>query len=229
MLLALVSALNGLTGCKNAPAAMRKPERVSLTTEDGWLVAGNLEGSGDHGLVLVHGGRLTKESWGPQTPDFVRAGFRVLAIDLRGFGESKGGLARPPQGGKQLDVLAAVRYLRSRGAKTVSVVGGSMGGDAAAGASVECAPGEIDRVAMIASGGIETPERMKGRKLFITCRDDLGSDGKPRLENIQRQYEKAPEPKKLVVLEGSAHAQFAFQTEQGEPLLREVLSFLQSP
>jgi acetyl esterase/lipase len=30
-----------------------------------------------------------------------------------------------------LDVLAAVRYLRKMGAKTVSVVGGSMGGGAA--------------------------------------------------------------------------------------------------
>ena len=69
---------------------------------------------------------------------------------------------------------------------------------------------------MIASEGIEKPERMKGRKLFITCRDDLGPGGKPRLDNIRDHYKKAPEPKELVILDGSAQAQFIFATDQGE-------------
>ena len=150
-----------------------------------------------------------------------------MAIDLRGFGQSKrASQAHPPDDGQQLDVLAAVRYLRKSGSKTVSIVGGSMGGVAAADASVECEPGEIDRVVMIASEGIEKPERMKGRKLFITCRDDLGPGGKPRLDNIRDHYKKAPEPKELIVLDGSAHAQFIFATDQGERLMREILQFL---
>lgn len=33
-------------------------------------------------------------------------------------------------------------------------------------------------------------------------------------------------PKKLVILEGSAHAQFVFETAQGERLMREILRFL---
>ena len=43
---------------------------------------------------------------------------------------------------------------------------------------------------------------------------------------IRQQYEKAPEPKKLIVVDGSAHAQFLFQTDQGERVMREILSFL---
>jgi dienelactone hydrolase len=126
-------------------------------------------------------------------------------------------------------VLGAVRYLRKTGAKSVSVVGGSFGGDAAAQASVEAEPGEIDRVVLLATGGIDKPEQMKGRKLFITCRDDLGPGDKPRLPKIRDQHERAPGPKELVILECSAHAQFIFETDQGDRLMREILRFLSLP
>jgi esterase/lipase len=36
-------------------------------------------------------------------------------------------------------------------------------------------------------------------------------------------------PKELVILEGSAHAQLIFETEQGERLTRELLRFLSEP
>jgi hypothetical protein len=55
--------------------------------------------------------------------------------------------------------------------------------------------------------------------------------GRPiaRLPKIRAQYEKAPDPKELVILEGSAHAQFVFQTDQGERLMQEILRFLLAP
>ena len=37
--------------------------------------------------------------------------------------------------------------------------------------------------------------------------------------------DKAPEPKKLIVLDGSAHAQFLFQTNQADRVVKEVLRF----
>ncbi len=51
----------------------------------------------------------------------------------------------------------------------------------------------------------------------------------PRLPKIRAQYDKAPEPKELVIPEGWAHAQFIFQTDQGERLMREILRFLSDP
>jgi hypothetical protein len=33
----------------------------------------------------------------------------------------------------------------------------------------------------------------------------------------------------LVILDGSAHAQFIFATDQGERLMREILRFLSGP
>jgi pimeloyl-ACP methyl ester carboxylesterase len=103
-----------------------------------------------------------------------------------------------------------------------------MGGGAAAEAAVE-APGEIDRLVLLAHSAVEHPERIGGRKLFIVARDDRNADGSARLVKIREQYERAPAPKELVILEGSAHAQFLFETDQAERLMREILRFLSAP
>ena len=71
-------------------------------------------------------------------------------------------------------------------------------------------------------------DRLKSRTLFIVAREDANSGG-PRLPGIRAQYERAPEPKELIVLEGSAHAQFLFQTEQGERVMKEIRRFLSAP
>jgi hypothetical protein len=42
---------------------------------------------------------------------------------------------------------------------------------------------------------------------------------------LREQYEKAPQARELLVLEGSAHAQYLFQTEQGERVIQEILPF----
>ena len=103
-----------------------------------------------------------------------------------------------------------------------------MGGGAAAEASVEATPGEIDRIVLLASETGEKPEQVKGRKLFILCRDDASGSGL-RLPAIREQYEKTTAPKEMVIMECSAHAQFIFATEQGERLMREILRFLSEP
>ncbi len=123
------------------------------------------------------------------------------------------------------DVLAAVRYLRKTGAKSVSVVGASMGGWAAGDASIASLPGEIDRLVFLGSAPTGPANKLKSPSLFIVARDDSSEDG-PRLPGIREQYEKAPEPKQLIVLEGSAHAQFLFQTDQADRVMREILRFL---
>jgi dienelactone hydrolase len=208
--------------------AASPPQRVSFETEDGGRVHADVYGKGGRGVVLAHGGRFTKESWDKQARALADAGFRVLAFDFRGRGQSRGPQSKAPDDGVEYDVLAAVRYLHATGAGTVSVVGASFGGVAAAQAAVLAKPGEIDRLVLLAHGEIPEPERMQGRKLFVVARDDANDAG-PRLPRIRRQYERAPGPKELLILEGSAHAQFIFQTDQGERLMREILRFLSAP
>lgn len=71
-------------------------------------------------------------------------------------------------------------------------------------------------------------EKLDGRKLFIVARDDNNGAG-PRLPRIRGCYERTPGPKDLIVLDGSAHAQFLFQTDQGDRVMREILKFLSKP
>lgn len=204
------------------------PEHVSFPTQDGGIVHADLYGNSDRGVVLAHGGQFNKASWAPQARVLADAGFRAVAIDFRGRGQSRGPRSTAADD-VHFDVLAAVRYLRDNGAKTVSVVGASFGGWAAAQAAVEAREGEIDRLVLMAAAAIEQPERMKGRKLFITTRDDFSGHGVLRLPEIRDQYERAPDPKRLLVLEGAAHAQHVFETDQGDRLMREILRFLSEP
>jgi len=199
---------------------------VSFPTEDRGVVYANVYGEGDSAVVLAHGGRFNKESWEKQAQMLALAGFRVLALDFRGYGKSRGpGDSAPMSAPLHLDVLAAVRYLRKTGAKSVSVVGGSMGGGAAADASIASQPGEIDRLILLGASPNGPAEKIKSPILFIVARDDANEDG-PRLPGIREQYEKAPQPKALIILDGSAHAQFLFQTDQAERVMREILHFL---
>jgi pimeloyl-ACP methyl ester carboxylesterase len=188
---------------------------ISFPAQDGGVVYADAYGNGDRGVVLAHGGRFNKESWEKQARTLAAARFRVLAIEFRS------------EGARHLDVLAAVHYLRKTGAKSVSVVGASMGGDYGAEAA-EAEPAAIDRLVLLASGAYTPLIRMKGRKLFIIARDDANDDGL-RLPKIQAQYAKALEPKELIILDGSAHAQFLFQTDQGERVMREIVRFLSAP
>jgi pimeloyl-ACP methyl ester carboxylesterase len=199
---------------------------VSFPTEDGGVVFADVYGAGDRAVVLAHGGRFNKESWAKQAQKLVAAGFQVLALDFRGYGKSSGpGQSDPMDAPLKFDVLAAVRYLRARGAKSVSIVGGSMGGAAAGDASIVSRPGEIDRLVLLGAAPNDSADKLKSPILFIVARDDANADGL-RLPRIREQYEKAPQPKELIVLDGSAHAQYLFQTDQGERVMQEVLRFL---
>ncbi len=205
------------------------PRQVIFPTADGGVVEADVYGRGEVGVVLAHGGMFTKESWTEQAEDLADAGYRVLAFNFRGRGKSHGGPQENSRNDVHLDVLAAVRYLRKLGVGTVSVVGGSFGGWASARAAVAAKIGEIDRIVLLAASPIDHPELIKGRKLFIVSRDDPKARKRKRLVAIQDQYDRAQDPKELVVLEGSAHAQHIFKTEQGARLMREILRFLAQP
>ena len=223
-----VAACSLIRGPREEVGAQRienAPEFVRIATQDGGVIYAEIYGAGDRGVVLAHGGRFNKESWATQARTLANAGFYVLAFDFRGYGNSRGpGQADVFTAPLHLDVLAAVRELRKRGAKTVAVVGGSLGGGAAANA-VAAAPKEIDRLVLLGATPEGPPEELKLPKLYIMSRDDASADG-PRLPALQAHYAKAPEPKELIILEGSAHAQFLFGTEHADQVMREIIRFL---
>jgi dienelactone hydrolase len=207
----------------------QKPVTFPLLDGLGQIQA-DLYGQGTRGVVLAHGGQFNKESWRKQAEVLADSGFLVLAIRFRGDGfnpdGSPGAFGSTPD--NAADVMAAVSYLHQMGAKTVSAVGASMGGDAVGEADAASKPGNFDRIVLLGSSGGDSPEKLNGRKLFILARNDENSDGL-RLVEISKHYERAPQPKKLVILEGSAHAQFLFDTDQGPRLMDEIRRFLSEP
>ncbi|HUU35234.1 MAG TPA: alpha/beta hydrolase [Vicinamibacterales bacterium] len=201
-----------------APVAAAAPAAVTFDTADGGHIAADQYGSGTDAVVLAHGARFNKESWAVQAQALAAQGHMVLAIDFRGYGTSTAG-----RDGKALfqDVLAAVRYARAHGARSVSVVGASMGGGASGRAAVEARPGEIDRLLLLSPVSIDDPGAMHaGRILYIASRDE------PMAPGIREQFARAPQPKRLVMLDGDGHAQNIFPTPQGPELTTLLLDFL---
>ncbi|HUQ59740.1 alpha/beta hydrolase [Lentzea sp.] len=61
---------------------------MTTATVNGITIGYDDEGTGDDVLVLVHGHPFDRTMWRPQVEHFSAAGWRVVAADLRGYGES---------------------------------------------------------------------------------------------------------------------------------------------
>lgn len=226
----LTRALVGLAVALLVSPAISQ-QTITITLPDGRAsIQADIYGNGARGIVLAHGGRFGKESWAPQAQVLAQKGFTVLAVQFRGDKKNPDGSTsgEGPDEDNAADVLAAVRYLHSKGIQYVSAIGGSLGGDAVGDADAQSNAGEFERVVFLGSEGGSHPEKLTGRKLYLVARDDTSGDG-PRLPGIRAHYAKAPQPKKLVIVEGSAHAQYLFGTDEGPRVLNEIVKFITQP
>ena len=112
------------------PRELNMPyEKVSFTTADGLTLRGWFVPSGKKTaktLILLHGYPADKGNILPALA-FLHADFNLLLFDFRYLGESEGNYSTA--GAKEVeDLLAAIRFLKSRGIKEVGVWGFSMGG-----------------------------------------------------------------------------------------------------
>lgn len=104
-------------------------ERLTFRMSDGVALVGESFGhASDPGLLFAHGGGQTRHAWANVARRLGRSGWRTLALDLRGHGESdwseEGAYAHARYG----EDLAEVA--RAMGAAPV-VVGASLGGNSA--------------------------------------------------------------------------------------------------
>jgi alpha-beta hydrolase superfamily lysophospholipase len=113
---------------------------VSWAAADGTSLVGMLYETGRQGpgVVLVHMLGRSKDDWAAVAVRLQEAGVTVLAMDLRGHGNSGGnGTALAPMAG---DVRAAVEWLTTRGnirPGAMALVGASFGATLAATAAAE--------------------------------------------------------------------------------------------
>lgn len=104
-------------------------EQVSFPTVDGLTLRGWFIPSGKKAaktLILLHGYPADKGNILPALA-FLHADFNLLLFDFRYLGESEGSYSTA--GAKEVeDLLAAIRFLKTRGIEEVGVWGFSMGG-----------------------------------------------------------------------------------------------------
>ncbi len=113
------------------------PTEVTYESSDGREIAARLytpDREPVGGVVEVHGGPAAQHftDLDPTVQSLVRAGFEVIAPDVRGstgYGRAFRKASDGDLGGGDLaDVVAAAEYLRDRGRANVGVTGGSYGG-----------------------------------------------------------------------------------------------------
>jgi pimeloyl-ACP methyl ester carboxylesterase len=151
---------------------------VRLRTADGVTLAGVVLGSGRVGVALGHERGADLCNWLPFARVLAGRGYRVLAFDHRGYGESES-----PDYPKYLaidrDFDAAVAALRVRGSRRFVLMGASMGGTAA----LVAAPRLTGIAAVVDLSGpaqfirldaLAAVKRLRGPALFAVGRFDTG-------------------------------------------------------
>ena len=177
-------------------------------------------GPGADALVLCHGMVFSKDSWAGQVERFHAAGLLVLALNFRGYGKSTGSSAS--WDALAQDVLAAVRHLRTgHDVEAVHVLGGSMGGHAAAAAAALAAgDGEkINRLILLSPAGVDAPESLRADSVLYVV-----SEQEPMAAQVRDDYDRTLIPKELLLVPGNAHAQHIFPTRNGDMLVERIIA-----
>jgi len=128
----LMAAMGLLVHAAPAPSA----HPIGLRSMDGTPIAADLYEprlQPAPAVVLVHMLTRTRLDWAATAERLQDAGFTALPLDLRGHGQSGGGLdASGDLSPMQRDVAAAVAFLKSRGVKRIGIAGASLGANLAA-------------------------------------------------------------------------------------------------
>lgn len=127
----------------------------TVSTASGYDIAVHEAGSGQP-VVFIHGsgpGASGPSNFHCNLGDFAQAGFHVLAPDLIGYGAS----SKPAGLDYTLDLFAETLIEALAGIGKASFVGNSLGGAIALKIALD-RPALVDRLVLMAPGGIETRE-----------------------------------------------------------------------
>ncbi len=181
-------------------AGQKNSEKANFRTVDGFTISGNLSRGGKRAVVLMHQYALDKSSYNSLAKKLNDANFTVLAIDLRGHGESldkngvKVGYASFPDRefrDMAKDVSAAKKFLQQQGFPLYALVGSSIGANTAV--TYAAQDSSVEKIVLLSPGmnfkGIDTeaPSRnVKAKTLIVASDDDAYSfgSGKALQKNI---------------------------------------------
>ena len=144
---------------------------MSTASVNGITIGYDDEGTGDDVLVLVHGHPFDRSMWRPQVEHFTAAGWRVIAADLRGYGESTVVPGKTPLAVFAGDVAGLLDHL---GVERFVLGGLSMGGQIV----MECARQFPQRIrGLILADTFAQPETPQGHRNRNDMADRLLREG----------------------------------------------------
>jgi len=112
-----------LPACDGAPDPPAGSRPLVITTSDGERLQAVQVGAGRDVAVLSHGATSSKEDFFDLAAALARDGWRVIAYDARGVGESTGTLGAD----REEDLRAVVERARSDDVQSLVLGGGSLG------------------------------------------------------------------------------------------------------
>ena len=225
-----------VVACATKPAPAVGAEKVSFTTDDGVKIVANyfrphkMKGKNAPVVILLPMMNHAKESYNSLASTLIGHGYIVLAVDLRGHGESVlfpagerhwSAFDESEFGNMVKDVRAAVKFLGAKSeANTtrIAIVGASIGANVALRYAVE---NKNVRTVVLLSPGLDyhgvTTEDVIGkygtRAIFIVVSEnDTQSVG-----GAQKLYDAAVDakPRKIKIYPGSAHGTDMFKADSG--------------
>lgn len=196
---------------------------IRFQTEDGVTLAGELRGSGPTAVVLAHMFPADRTSWADLASLLADRGYRSLALDFRGYGDSEGEKDIPDI---WRDVLAAIEALEDRGARRIVLVGASMGGTASL---IAASRTEVQGVLTLSAAttfmGLSAPpevlQAVDEPKLFIAAEGDGSAAA-----TAQGFYDTASGAKRLEIVTGEDHGTDLLEGRHGEAVRQMILEFL---
>jgi dienelactone hydrolase len=208
---------------------------VTLDTADGWRIAGwywapaSPKGKAP-GVILLHQFGRDKASWGAIPAQLVKQGYAVVAIDLRGHGESVGPggqrvapkeLTDPDYTAMLRDVRAADQYLGAQPGvdrERIGIIGASIGADLAI---IYLSASRHVRTAVCLSPGLnyhglkplEFMQAVDKRPLYLIA--GQGDTDSAKAADELSKAGTVDGPKSLRLLDGSAHGTDLFAASDG--------------
>jgi alpha-beta hydrolase superfamily lysophospholipase len=180
---------------------------LRFNASDGVRLIGVVLGSGPRVVILAHQGGADLCIWLPYGRALAARGYRVLVFDHRGFASS-GQTSRSTRRNRiDYDVLGAIRVMRARGAMSVVLGGGSLGGAAVLSAAARAAP-TVNGVISFSSpteyfriNAVNAVRVLKTPALFLATEEDH-----PFPEDAQELYDAcASAEKQMKIYPGFEH------------------------
>ena len=205
-------------------------ERVVIAGADGLEIVGDFQSEGNEpqpGVLLLHMLNNRRQSWEPLVPELLAAGYAVLAIDMRGHGETGG--AQDWTLAEQ-DLQLVFDWLQARpevDAAKVAIVGASIGANMA----IRTAANDTEAagVIMLSGGldyrGVTTEDALQnyGNHPVLIVAAEGDGYAKDSAETLHTQQSNLGNTE-LIIYDGGAHGTSLFAAQPD--IISTIISWL---